>query len=190
LATGGYGTALGVIRAARDAGKDIEVFVDETRPLLQGMRLTAFELCEEKITATVIVDSAAGYLMRKKMVDLVITGADRIAANGDTANKIGTYQLAVLAKEHKVPFYVAAPLSTFDPDLKNGDMIPIETRSPEEIISIAGRALCPEGVDAFNPAFDVTPAKYVSAIITEAGVVRSPYRRGIRALLRGTHVKR
>jgi methylthioribose-1-phosphate isomerase len=184
LATGGYGTALGVIRAAREAGKDIRVFVDETRPLLQGMRLTAFELCEEKIPATIIVDSAAGYLMGKKMVDMVLTGADRIAANGDTANKIGTYSLAALAKEHKIPFYVAAPLSTFDSNLKNGDAIPIEERSPDEIVSIAGRTLCPEGVTAFNPAFDVTPAQWISAIITEAGVITSPYKSSIRGLMK------
>lgn len=182
LATGGYGTALGVIRAAYEAGKNIHVIVDETRPLLQGMRLTAFELMEERIPATVIVDSAAGYLMRKKMIDLVITGADRIASNGDMANKIGSYQLAVIAKENKIPFYVAAPLSTFDLDLKNGDMIPIEEREPGEVISFAGNLLGPEGVDAFNPAFDITPAKYISAIVTEKGVLRSPYRSSIRDL--------
>jgi methylthioribose-1-phosphate isomerase len=182
LATGGYGTALGVIRAAYEAGKNIHVTVDETRPLLQGMRLTAFELMEERIPATVIVDSAAGYFMRKKMIDLVITGADRIASNGDMANKIGSYQLAVIAKENKIPFYVAAPLSTFDLDLKNGDMIPIEEREPGEVISFAGNLLGPEGVDAFNPAFDITPAKYISAIVTEKGVLRSPYRSSIRDL--------
>jgi methylthioribose-1-phosphate isomerase len=182
LATGGYGTALGVIRAAYGAGKNIHVIVDETRPLLQGMRLTAFELMEERIPATVIVDSAAGYLMRKKMIDLVITGADRIASNGDMANKIGSYQLAVIAKENKIPFYVAAPLSTFDLDLKNGDMIPIEEREPGEVISFAGNLLGPEGVHAFNPAFDITPAKYISAIVTEKGVLRSPYRSSIRDL--------
>ncbi len=182
LATGGYGTALGVIRAACEAGKDIHVMVDETRPLLQGMRLTAFELTEENIPFTVIVDSAAGYLMRKKMVDLVITGADRIASNGDTANKIGTYQLAVLAKENKIPFYVAAPLSTFDLDLKDGDLIPIEEREPAEVVCFAGHQLGPEGVAAFNPAFDITPAKYISAIITEKGVLKSPYRSSIRDL--------
>jgi methylthioribose-1-phosphate isomerase len=182
LATGGYGTALGVIRAAYEAGKDINVIVDETRPLLQGLRLTAFELMEENIPVMVIVDSAAGYLMRKKMIDLVITGADRIASNGDMANKIGSYQLAVVAKENKIPFYVAAPLSTFDPDLKNGDMIPIEERKPGEIITFDGHPIGPEGVDAFNPAFDITPAKYISSIITEKGVLKSPYRRSIRDL--------
>lgn len=182
LATGGYGTALGVIRAAYEAGKNIHVIVDETRPLLQGVRLTAFELMEENIPVTVIVDSAAGYLMRKKMIDLVITGADRIALNGDMANKIGSYQLAVMAKENKIPFYVAAPISTFDPDLKNGDLIPIEEREPEEVISFAGHLIGPEGVDAFNPAFDITPSKYISAIISEKGVIKSPYRISIRNL--------
>ena len=182
LATGGYGTALGVIRAAYEAGKNIHVIVDETRPLLQGVRLTAFELMEENIPVTVIVDSAAGYLMRKKMIDLVITGADRIASNGDMANKIGSYQLAVIAKENKIPFYVAAPISTFDPDIKNGDLIPIEEREPEEVISFAGHLIGPEGVDAFNPAFDITPAKYISAIITEKGVLKPPFRSSIRNL--------
>jgi len=188
LATGGYGTALGVIRAAHDAGKDIHVIVDETRPLLQGVRLTAFELIEENIKATVIVDSAAGYFMRKKMIDLVITGADRIASNGDTANKIGSYQLAVLAKENKIPFYVAAPLSTFDSDLKNGDLIPIEERDPREVTSFDGHMLGPEGVDALNPAFDITPAKYISAIITEREILKPPYKGSIRDLF-GTGMK-
>ena len=182
LATGGYGTALGVIRAAHEAGKNIHVIVDETRPLLQGLRLTAFELIEENIPATVIVDSAAGYLMRKKGIDFVITGADRIASNGDTANKIGSYQLAVLAKENKIPFYVAAPLSTFDPDLKNGDLIPIEERDPEEVTSFDGHRLGPKGVDALNPAFDITPATYISAIITERGILAPPYQGSIRDL--------
>ena len=184
LATGGYGTALGVIRAASEAGKDIHVFVDETRPLLQGMRLTAFELREDNIPATVIVDSAAGYLMRKKRIDLVITGADRIASNGDMANKIGSYQLAVLAKENNIPFYVAAPLSSFDLDLENGDLIPIEEREPEEVLSFAGHLVGPEGVNAYNPAFDITPAQYISALITEKGVLTPPYRSGIKDLLK------
>jgi len=183
LATGGYGTALGVIRAAYEAGKDIHVIVDETRPLLQGMRLTAFELMEENIPFTVIVDSAAGYLMRKGMIDLVITGADRIASNGDTANKIGTYQLAVIAKENRLPFYVAAPLSTFDLDLKNGDLIPIEEREPGEVVSFAGHQFGPVGAAVLNPAFDITPAKYISAIITEKGLLKSPYRSRIRNLI-------
>ena len=188
LATGGYGTALGVIRVASEAGKDIHVFVDETRPLLQGMRLTAFELREDKIPATVIVDSAAGYLMRKKRIDLVITGADRIASNGDMANKIGSYQLAVLAKENKIPFYVAAPLSSFDLDLENGDLIPIEEREPEEVLSFAGHLVGPEGVNAYNPAFDITPAQYISALITEKGVLTPPYRSSIKDLF-GTGMK-
>jgi methylthioribose-1-phosphate isomerase len=182
LATGGYGTALGVIRAAHESGKNISVIINETRPLLQGIRLTAFELMEEDIPVTVIVDSAAGYLMRKREIDLVITGADRITSNGDTANKIGTYQLAVLAKEHAVPFYVAAPLSTFDPELKNGDLIPIEERDPEEIISWHGHLLGPKGVQAFNPAFDITPAAYISAVITEGGVCKPPLQESIREL--------
>jgi len=188
LATGGYGTALGVIRAASEAGKDIHVFVGETRPLLQGMRLTAFELREDNIPATVIVDSAAGYLMRKKRIDLVITGADRIASNGDMANKIGSYQLAVLAKENKIPFYVAAPLSSFDLDLENGDLIPIEEREPEEVLSFGGHLVGPEGVNAYNPAFDITPAQYISALITEKGVLTPPYRSSIKDLF-GTDMK-
>jgi methylthioribose-1-phosphate isomerase len=179
LATGGYGTALGVIRAAHEAGKGIRVVVDETRPLLQGMRLTAFELMEEGIPVTVIVDSAAGHLMRRGEIDLVIIGADRIAANGDTANKIGSYQLAVLAKENRVPFYVAAPLSTFDLTLQEGDEIPIEERDPKEILSLAGQQLGPGGLHAFNPAFDLTPAAYISAIITEQGVLRPPFEQSI-----------
>lgn len=182
LATGGFGTALGVIRAAHEAGKDIHVMVDETRPLLQGLRLTAFELMEDNIPATVIVDSAAGYLMRKKLIDLVITGADRITSNGDVANKVGTYQLAVIAKENHIPFYVAAPFSTFDMNLTKGDQIPIEERDPKEIVSFAGNLIGPEGVNAFNPAFDITPAKYISAIITEKGLLKSPYRNSIRNL--------
>jgi len=182
LATCGYGTALGMIRSAQEAGKDVRVIVDETRPLLQGMRLTAFELMEDNIPVTVIVDSAAGYLMRRKMIDLIITGADRVASNGDVANKIGSYQLAVMAKENEIPFYVASPLSTFDLDLKDGDLIPIEEREPGEVISLAGHLLGPKGVSAFNPAFDITPAKYVSAIVTERGVLRSPYKRSIRNL--------
>jgi len=177
LATGGYGTALGVIRAAHEAGKDIRVFVDETRPLLQGIRLTAFELIEEHIPVTVIVDSAAGYLLRKKTIDLVITGADRIASNGDMANKIGSYQLAVLAKENHIPFYVAAPLSSFDLSLEEGDQIPIEERDPKEVVTLAGQKLGPEGLSAFNPAFDITPAGYISAIITEQRVLRPPFSR-------------
>ncbi|MBW1806438.1 MAG: S-methyl-5-thioribose-1-phosphate isomerase, partial [Deltaproteobacteria bacterium] len=184
LATGGYGTALGVIRAAHETGKNVAVLADETRPWLQGLRLTSFELMEDNIPVTVIADNAAGSFMRRKMVDLVVTGADRIAANGDVANKIGTYQVAVLAKENRVPFYVAAPLSTIDMTIRDGDMIPVEERSPEEITHVGKQRIGPQGVKALNPAFDITPAKYVTAIITEQGVVKAPYRSGIRALFR------
>lgn len=184
LATGGYGTALGVIRAANEAGKKVEVLADETRPWLQGLRLTSFELMEDGIPVRVIADNAAGSFMRRKMVDLVITGADRIAANGDVANKIGTYQVAVLAKENRIPFYVAAPLSTIDITIGQGDDIPVEERAPEEISLVGNRMMGPPGVKALNPAFDITPAKYVTAIITEKGVVRPPYRSGIKKLFR------
>jgi methylthioribose-1-phosphate isomerase len=183
LATGGYGTALGVIRAAHEKGKKIKVIADETRPWLQGLRLTAFELMEDGIPVTVIADNAAGSLMRQGMIDLVITGADRIAANGDVANKIGTYQVAVLAKTNKVPFYVAAPLSTIDSTTKNGDMIPVEERGGDEIFRFGKMRIGPSGVSVLNPAFDITPAKYVSAIITEKGVIRPPFRKGIKDLL-------
>ncbi|MFC1866872.1 S-methyl-5-thioribose-1-phosphate isomerase [Thermodesulfobacteriota bacterium] len=182
LATGGYGTALGVIRAAHEAGKMVEVIADETRPWLQGLRLTSFEMMEDGIPVHVIADNAAGSLMRGKKVDLVITGADRIAANGDVANKIGTYQVAVLAKENKVPFYVAAPLSTIDITIKEGDMIPVEERDPKEICCIGNREIGPKDVRALNPAFDITPSKYVTAIITEKGVIRPPYRSAIKKL--------
>lgn len=184
LATGGYGTALGVIRAAHEQGKRIKVFADETRPWLQGIRLTAFEMMEEGIPVTVIVDSAAGSLMRGKMIDLVITGADRIAANGDTANKIGTYSIAVLARENKIPFYIAAPLSTIDISLGNGDLIPVEERGKEEVCKIRGRCLGPKDIDALNPAFDITPAKYISGIITEKGILRPPFEDSIRMVFR------
>jgi methylthioribose-1-phosphate isomerase len=183
LATGGYGTALGVIRAAHEKGKKIAVIADETRPWLQGLRLTAFELMEEGIPVSVIADSAAGYFMRQKRIDLVITGADRIAANGDVANKIGTYQTAVLARTHKIPFYVAAPISTIDPTIKNGDLIPVEERDPEEISRFGKRDMGPLGVSALNPAFDITPAKYVTALITEKGVIKPPFGKGIKNLL-------
>ncbi len=182
LATGGYGTALGVIRAAHEAGKKVQVIADETRPWFQGLRLTAFELMEDKIPVTVIVDSAAGSLMRQKMVDLIITGADRIAANGDVANKIGTYHLAILAKENKIPFYVAAPLSTIDLSIKNGDMIPVEERKSQEVSHFRNVEIGPPGVKTFNPAFDVTPSKYVSAIITEKGIISPPFRTEIRKI--------
>jgi methylthioribose-1-phosphate isomerase len=175
LATGGSGTALGVIHVAWEQGKLSRVYVDETRPLLQGARLTAWELARDGIPATLIADGAAGFLMRRQAIACVIVGADRIAANGDVANKIGTYTLAVLAKEHAIPFYVAAPTSTIDLTTASGDQIPIEERSPEEITSFARVAVAPAGIDALNPAFDVTPHRYVSAIITERGVVREPY---------------
>ena len=182
LATGGYGTALGVIRAACDKGKKIQVIADETRPWLQGLRLTAFELMEDGIPVSVIADNAAGSLMRQKKIDLVITGADRIAANGDVANKIGTYQVAVLTRTHKIPFYVAAPLSTIDSTVRTGDMIPVEQRGPEEIYRFGKQQLGPSGVLALNPAFDITPSRYVSAIITEKGVIYPPFRKGIKKL--------
>ncbi len=175
LATAGYGTALGVIRSAQASGKRIEVLVCETRPFLQGARLTAWELLKEGIPFSLITDSMAGSLMRRGMVDLVLVGADRIAANGDVANKIGTYPLAVLAKEHGLPFYVAAPLSTLDLTLHSGDEIPIEERSPEEVTHFGGRAIAPPGTRARNPAFDITPARYVAAIITERGIAYPPY---------------
>lgn len=182
LATGGYGTALGVIRAAHEAGKGVAVIADETRPWLQGLRLTAFELMEDGIPVTVIVDSAAGSLMRRGKVDLVITGADRIAANGDVANKIGTYQVAVLARENKIPFYVAAPLSTIDLNIESGNMIPVEERDPAEICIFGKQAIGPKDVKASNPAFDITPNRYVSAIITEKGIIRAPYEREIKKI--------
>ena len=180
LATGGYGTALGVVRAAREAEKKVDVLADETRPWFQGLRLTAFELMQDGIPVTVITDNAAGSFMRQKKVDLVITGADRIAANGDVANKIGTYQVAVLARENKIPFYVAAPLSTIDLGVRSGDEIPVEERSSEEISHFRNKEIGPPGVKAINPAFDVTPNRYVSAIITEKGVIRPPFRSQIR----------
>jgi methylthioribose-1-phosphate isomerase len=175
LATAGYGTALGVIRAACEEGKNIHVFVDETRPVLQGARLTAWELMKEGIPATLITDNMAGFLMQQGKVNLVITGADRIAANGDTANKIGTYALAVLAKENHIPFYIAAPLSTIDLSIKTGDDIPIEERESEEVTLFRGVRTAPMGIQVYNPAFDITPNRYITAIITEAKVVRPPF---------------
>ncbi len=180
LATGGYGTALGVIRAAHETGKVTMVYADETRPWLQGLRLTSFELMEDEIPVTVIADNAAGSLMRRGKVDLVITGADRIAANGDTANKIGTYQIAVLANENRIPFYVAAPFSTIDISLQSGDEIPIEERPSEEITRIGNRRTGPANVNVLNPAFDITPARYITAIITERGILRHPFESEIR----------
>ena len=187
LATAGYGTALGVIKAAREQGKKIEVIVTETRPLLQGARLTAWELMQENIPVTLITDSMAGYFLSRGKVNCVIVGADRIAANGDTANKIGTYSLAVLAKENRIPFYVAAPTSTIDRSLSSGDEIPIEERNPEEVTHIGGIRLAPKGVAAANPAFDVTPHQYITAIITEKGIVRKPYLHGLKKLLKGQY---
>jgi methylthioribose-1-phosphate isomerase len=175
LATAGYGTALGVIRAASDAGRIARVLACETRPFLQGARLTAWELARDRIPVTLITDGSAGALMRRGEIDLVIVGADRIAANGDVANKIGTYTHAVLARANGVPFFVAAPLSTVDLATATGDAIPIEQRSPDEVTSLAGRRVAPEGVSALNPAFDVTPAELVTGIITERGVARAPY---------------
>ncbi|TET53553.1 MAG: S-methyl-5-thioribose-1-phosphate isomerase [Actinobacteria bacterium] len=172
LATAGFGTALGVIRSAIKEGKDIQVYADETRPLLQGARLTAWELVQDKIDVTLIIDNMAGYLMAQSKINKVIVGADRIAANGDTANKIGTYSLAVLAKNHSIPFFVAAPLSTIDFDLKNGKQIPIEERASSEVRNVVGRRIAPANVKVENPAFDVTPAKLISAIITEKGIVK------------------
>ncbi|MGB9804343.1 S-methyl-5-thioribose-1-phosphate isomerase [Desulfofundulus sp.] len=184
LATAGYGTALGVIRAAHEAGKQVSVYADETRPLLQGARLTTWELIQEQIPVTLITDNMAAYLMARGMVDLVVVGADRIAANGDVANKIGTYGLAVLAKEHGLPFYVAAPLSTVDFSLASGNDIPIEEREPGEVTHLAGIPVAPPGVRVWNPAFDVTPARLVTAIITDRGVVRPPYGESLAGLLR------
>jgi methylthioribose-1-phosphate isomerase len=182
LATAGYGTAVGVIRAAAEAGKRVMVWVDETRPLLQGARLTAWELQRAGIPITLITDNMAGYFMGRGQVDLVVVGADRIARNGDVANKIGTYGVALLARAHGIPFYVAAPISTLDLTLTDGSQIPIEERAPEEVTQIAGRQLAPAGVRAANPAFDVTPASFVDAIITERGVARAPYEESLPAL--------
>jgi methylthioribose-1-phosphate isomerase len=183
LATAGYGTALGVIKMAREQGKNIQVFADETRPLLQGARLTTWELQKSGIPVTLITDSMAGYFMRMGKVDCVITGADRIAANGDTANKIGTYTLSVLARENGIPFYIAAPTTTIDPSIKSGEEIPIEERSADEVTHIQGVPIAPEGVAAANPSFDVTPARYITAIITDKGIIKEPYTEGIREIL-------
>jgi len=181
LATAGYGTALGVIRAARDQGKTVSVLATETRPLLQGARLTVWELQQENIPVTLITDSMAGHFMQRGTVNCVVVGADRIAANGDVANKIGTYSLAVLARENDIPFYVAAPASTIDASLASGDEIPIEERSPDEVTGIRGIATAPEGTVAVNPAFDVTPHRYVTAVVTEKGIIRKPYTEGLKA---------
>ncbi|HEV7664616.1 MAG TPA: S-methyl-5-thioribose-1-phosphate isomerase [Chloroflexota bacterium] len=175
LATVDYGTALGVVRAAHEAGRGIHVYVDETRPFMQGARLTAWELTELGVPMTLITDNMAGHFMNRGKVDLVVVGADRIAANGDVANKIGTYSLAVLARENGIPFYVAAPLSTIDLSLQSGAEIPIEERSSREVTEVSGAQIAPYGVTAAHPAFDVTPARLVTAIITERGVLRAPY---------------
>ena len=185
LATGGFGTALGVIRTAWDTGRVRHVTATETRPLLQGARLTAWELARDGIPYTLIPDSAAGLTMRRGGIGAIVVGADRIAANGDTANKIGTYQLAVLARENGVPFYVAAPTSTIDLDIETGDEIPIEERSADEVRMVRGTPVAPEGADASNPAFDVTPSAYIAAIITESGVARPPFTETLRAVCEG-----
>ncbi|HEX6640945.1 MAG TPA: S-methyl-5-thioribose-1-phosphate isomerase [Thermoanaerobaculia bacterium] len=184
LATGGYGTALGVIRAAVENGKRVAVFADETRPYLQGARLTAWELQRDGIDVTLITDSMSGHFFQQGKFDAVIVGADRIAANGDAANKIGTYTVAVLAHAHGVPFYVAAPVSTIDPNCPTGAQIPIEERSAQEVVEIHGTRVAPEGIHVRHPAFDVTPARLITAIITERGVLRAPYSEAIAALYR------
>ena len=184
LATGGYGTALGVIRAAVEGGKKIQVFADETRPFLQGARLTAWELSRDGIPVTLITDSMAGHFMKQGRIQAAIVGADRVAANGDVANKIGTYTVAVLARENGIPFYVAAPLSTVDLKLTSGDQIPIEERPAHEVTHLAGVSIAPESVEARHPAFDVTPHRYVTAIITECGVAREPYTESLAAMFR------
>ena len=182
LATAGFGTALGVIRSAYYDGKKIHVFVDETRPFLQGARLTAWELMLEKIPFTLITDSMAGFIMSKNKIDLIVVGADRIAANGDIANKIGTYSLSILAKENNIPFYIAAPISTIDLNTSTGDEIPIEERSYQEVTHILGHQITPDKVDVLNPAFDVTPQNYITAIITEKGIAYPPYKNSLKNL--------
>ncbi|MBM3728808.1 MAG: S-methyl-5-thioribose-1-phosphate isomerase [Acidobacteria bacterium] len=184
LATAGYGTALGVIRAAVEAGKSIDVFADETRPFLQGARLTVWELDQDGIPATLITDNMAGHFMKAGRIGCVVVGADRIAANGDVANKIGTYSVAVLAKENGIPFYVAAPVSTLDLTLATGAAIPIEERAAAEVTHVFGQPVAPEGIRVANPAFDVTPNRYVTAIITEKGVARAPYVESLQAMVK------
>lgn len=186
LATAGYGTALGVIRAAVEDGKHIDVMADETRPFLQGARLTVWELQQDRIPATLITDNMAGYFLQKGRIGCVVVGADRIAANGDVANKVGTYSVAVLAKENGVPFYVAAPISTLDLTLSSGEQIPIEQRAAQEVTHVFGVPVAPEGTAVENPAFDVTPARYVTAIITERGVARPPFTESLRKLVSET----
>jgi len=190
LATAGYGTALGVIRAAVEQGKKIHVYADETRPFLQGSRLTAWELMKDGIPTTVISDNMAGVMMQQGKIGAIVVGADRIAANGDVANKVGTYTVAILAKEHGIPFYVAAPISTVDLATPDGSKIPIEQRNPREVTHIAGKQMVPDGVEIENPAFDVTPAKYVAAIITERGIARAPYGKSLSQLAHQTQETR
>jgi methylthioribose-1-phosphate isomerase len=185
LATAGYGTALGVIRAAVEQGKEIDVFADETRPFMQGARLTVWELQQDGIPATLITDNMAGHFLKSGRIGCVIVGADRIAGNGDVANKIGTYTVAVVAKENGIPFYVAAPISTLDLSLASGDLIPIEQRAASEVTHVGGVRMAPVNTEVQNPAFDVTPNRYVSAIITERGVARAPYTETLRALAEG-----
>lgn len=182
LATAGYGTALGVIRAAVASGKNIDVFAGETRPFLQGARLTVWELQQDRIPATLITDNMAGHFLKSGRIGCVVVGADRIAANGDVANKVGTYSMAVLAKENGIPFYVAAPVSTLDLTLRSGDAIPIEQRAASEVTHVFGVAIAPPGTQVENPAFDVTPNRYITAIVTERGVARAPYEQSLRAL--------
>jgi methylthioribose-1-phosphate isomerase len=190
LATCGYGTALGVIRAAVEQGKKIHVFADETRPFLQGSRLTAWELMKDGIPTTVISDNMAGAMMKQGKIRAIVVGADRIAANGDVANKIGTYTVAILAKEHGIPFYVAAPFSTIDMETPDGSKIPIEQRNAREVTHIAGKQMTPDGVEIENPAFDVTPARYVTAIVTERGIARAPYEEALKKLAEESAVAR
>ncbi|SEN76691.1 S-methyl-5-thioribose-1-phosphate isomerase [Lihuaxuella thermophila] len=185
LATGAYGTALAPLYLARERGWKFKVFADETRPVLQGARLTAYELMQAGIDVTLICDNMAGAVMKQGWVQAVIVGTDRVAANGDVANKIGTYSVAVLAKAHGIPFYVAAPASSIDLETETGEQIPIEQRSPEEVVAGMGKPIAPEGVQVYNPAFDVTPAEYVTAIITEYGVIRAPYRENLKRVLNG-----
>jgi methylthioribose-1-phosphate isomerase len=185
LATAEYGTALSVFFTAQDQGHDLHVYVDETRPLLQGARLTAWELMQRQIPATLICDSMAAQVMREGRIQAVVTGADRITANGDSANKIGTYSVAVLAKAHNIPFYIAAPSSTFDLSLTTGDEIPIEERDPQEIIHGFGKQTAPTGVQVYNPAFDVTPAELIAGIITEKGVINPVNEANVRSMIKG-----
>jgi methylthioribose-1-phosphate isomerase len=182
LATAGWGTALGIIYAAKSKGKSIKVYVDETRPLLQGARLTTWELVQNKIPAILLSDGAAGSLLKNGNVDAIIVGADRIALNGDAANKIGTYPLSLLAREHNIPFYVAAPTTTFDPALKSGNEIPIEERSGDEVKEILGHRIAPEEIEVFNPAFDITPASHITAIVTDEGILYPPFEKAISKL--------